>query len=113
MLFKVLVLTMVLFSALAEDEEIHFLENGKLKLGVSLAAGGGIFYLSSKDGKNILNTYRPSQFIQQSYYGVADGSKWDGKPWVWNPVQGRATFSKVKILMESYILLPLRLWVKA
>ena len=28
------------------------------------------------------------RFVQQSYYGEADGSKRDGKDWVWNPIQG-------------------------
>jgi hypothetical protein len=26
--------------------------------------------------------------LQQSYYGDADGSSWNGQPWCYNPVQG-------------------------
>ena len=67
-----------------------FIDNGKVRLGVDLASGGSVFYLSaSKPHRNLLNHYDRGRFVQQSYYGDADGSKWVNKPWRWNPVQGR------------------------
>ena len=66
-----------------------FLDNGVIRLGVDKSSGAGIFYFAeSKRGRNLLNHYDRGRFIQQSYYGRADGSKWNGKPWRWNPVQG-------------------------
>jgi hypothetical protein len=39
-------------------------------------------------GRNLLNHFDEGRFVQQSYYGSPDGSDWNGKPWVYNPVQG-------------------------
>ena len=67
----------------------EFLENDRIRIGVDLGAGGGIFYFSEKSPeRNLLNHYDKGRFIQQSYYGVVDGSTWSGKRWRWNPVQG-------------------------
>lgn len=65
------------------------IENGEIRLGADLASGGGIFYFSRvAPTRNVLNHADKGRFIQQSYYGDLDGTKWDGKPWRWNPVQG-------------------------
>jgi hypothetical protein len=89
-------LAMVPFPAtMAEAEKrkptpATFLDNGEIRLGVDLDAGGSIFHFSKSGEKsqNLLNHYDKGRFIQQSYYGQADGSLWNGKPWRWNPVQG-------------------------
>ena len=66
-----------------------YLDNGQVRLGVDRAAGASIgFFGESATGRNLLNHYDKGRFIQQSYYGVKDGSDWNGKPWRWNPVQG-------------------------
>lgn len=66
-----------------------FVENGKLRIGVDLGSGGAVFWLSElPEGRNLLNHADRGRFIQQSYYGKADGSMWAKKPWRWNPVQG-------------------------
>jgi len=66
-----------------------YLDNGQVRLGVDRTAGAGIGYFGeSATGRNLLNHYDKGRFIQQSYYGVKDGSDWNGKPWRWNPVQG-------------------------
>ncbi|NBV20631.1 MAG: hypothetical protein EBS05_01350 [Proteobacteria bacterium] len=66
-----------------------YLDNGQVRLGVDRAAGGSIGYFGeSATGRNLLNHYDKGRFIQQSYYGVKDGSDWNGNPWRWNPVQG-------------------------
>jgi hypothetical protein len=66
-----------------------FIDNGVVRLGIDLSAGGSIFHFGPSDtGANLLNHYDKGRFIQQSYYGEYDGSKWVDKPWRWNPVQG-------------------------
>ena len=89
-------LLLVLFAtnSIAESEskvkdKTAFIDNGKVRLGVNMSAGGSIFYFgrSGKD-ENLLNHFDRGRFIQQSYYGKKDGSEWAGKPWKWNPVQG-------------------------
>ncbi len=60
-----------------------------MKIGVDLSSGGSIFWFSELPGdRNLLNHADRGRFIQQSYYGKADGSMWAKKPWHWNPVQG-------------------------
>jgi len=66
-----------------------FLDNGIVRLGIDLSSGGSIFsFGKATDGINLLNHFDRGRFIQQSYYGNADGSLWNKKPWRWNPVQG-------------------------
>lgn len=68
----------------------HFLQNDQLKIGINLNAGACIGWLSTtkEPEKNVLNTFDPGRYVQQSYYGDPDGSDWNGKPWRYNPVQG-------------------------
>ena len=78
-------------SGLAEPDskEWTYLENESFRLGVHRTSGATIGYLSRREStENILNHYDQGRFIQQSYYGDADGSRWKGKPWRLNPVQG-------------------------
>jgi hypothetical protein len=66
-----------------------YLENEIVKIGVNKDSGGSIFWFSSvAEKRNYLNHYDRGRFIQQSYYGKADGSIWAKKSWRWNPVQG-------------------------
>ena len=66
-----------------------YLDNGTIRIGVDKSRGSAIGYLAlSKDKRNLLNHQDEGRFIQQSYYGDPDGSKWGGKPWVYTPVQG-------------------------
>ena len=78
---------------LAEREDIlaskQYIDNGKVRLGVDMKHGGSVFYFAlSKDQKNLLNHFDEGRFIQQSYYGEVDGSRWNGQAWRWNPIQG-------------------------
>ncbi len=71
------------------QEDWVFLDNGRLRLGVNRSEGAAIGWFSeSRSGENLLNYYDQGRYVQQSWYGDADGSDWNGKPWVWNPVQG-------------------------
>lgn len=79
-----------------------FLENGKIKIGVDLSSGGSIFWFSeAANDRNLMNHADRGRFIQQSYYGKADGSMWAKKPWRWNPVQGGDYKGKPAKVLES------------
>jgi hypothetical protein len=66
-----------------------YLDNGTVRLGIDLGSGGSVFHFGrAAGGVNLLNHFDRGRFVQQSYYGAADGSLWNKKPWRWNPVQG-------------------------
>lgn len=66
-----------------------FLDNGQVRIGVKKTSGACIGWLSqSGSARNLLNHHDQGRFIQQSFYGDADGTVWAKQPWCWNPVQG-------------------------
>lgn len=76
-------------TAAEKQNEPYYLDNGMVRIGVDMTGGGSIFYFAqSKTRRNLLNHADKGRFVQQSYYGVKDGSMWGQKPWNWNPVQG-------------------------
>lgn len=87
-LFLLPALAVALMAGPSPDPE--FLDNGVVRIGIDRSAGGSIFHFGPSGGSalNLLNHFDKGRFIQQSYYGREDGSKWAGKPWRWNPVQG-------------------------
>lgn len=93
--------------------QVQFLENGKVKIGVDLTSGGAVFWFSElPEGPNLLNHADRGRFIQQSYYGAPDGSKWGDKDWRWNPVQGGHYQGKpAKVLEQKRS--PAELYVKS
>lgn len=73
----------------AADDDLVFIENDSLRVGVRKSSGGGIAWISAASSKqNLINDFDRGRLIQQSYYGAADGSLWNKQPWRWNPVQG-------------------------
>lgn len=92
--FTRLALASLLFAAPLSAEpkdgkDWAYLDNGTIRIGVDKSRGSAIGYLAlSKDNRNLLNHSDEGRFIQQSYYGDPDGSKWAKKDWVYNPVQG-------------------------
>jgi hypothetical protein len=76
-------------SSLCAQEHWVFLDNGHVRLGVNMDAGGSVGWFShSHSSENLLNAFDHGRYVQQSYYGDPDGSEWNGKPWRYNPVQG-------------------------
>lgn len=74
----------------SETEKMAYLDNGIIKVGVSLERGGSIGYLSDvKKGGNVVNVHDLGRWVGQSYYsgpkpfGTAHPA-WKG--WPWNPV---------------------------
>ncbi|QDU76615.1 hypothetical protein Pan97_36670 [Bremerella volcania] len=73
----------------ATAAEWVYLDNDYLRIGVDKSRGACIGYFAPKRSQeNLLDHFDTGRFIQQSYYGDPDDSKWVDKPWVYNPVQG-------------------------
>jgi hypothetical protein len=103
-MWKPLAMMFALLTPLRAEEAAKekFLENGQVKIGVDLSSGGSIFWFSELPAdRNLLNHYDRGRFIQQSYYGRPDGSKWVDKPWRWNPVQGGDYKGKPARVLET------------
>ena len=81
-------LALFVLSARAADTSLY-LDNGVVRIGIDRSSGGSIFsFACVSNNVNLLNHNDRGRFIQQSYYGNADGSMWNTQPWRWNPVQG-------------------------
>jgi hypothetical protein len=75
--------------------QTSYLDNGQIRIGVDLARGGAISYLSlSGTSDNVVNVHDLGRYIQQSYYagpqpfippGAVQHPAYAG--WPWNPVQ--------------------------
>jgi hypothetical protein len=73
-----------------------------VRIGVDRSRGACIgFFGESETKRNLLNHYDEGRFVQQSYYGQADGSDWNGKPWVYNPIQG-GSWKRVPALVHEF-----------
>jgi hypothetical protein len=71
------------------------LDNGMVRVGIDLNAGGSISYLSpSGSSYNLVNIREIGRYVGQSYYAghdldrTSEGQKVRWSPWPWNPVQG-------------------------
>ena len=104
---KLIIFTLCLWNSflLAESQTAKeawtYLDNGHIRIGIDKSRGACIgFFSESKTARNLLNHFDEGRFIQQSYYGKADGSDWNGKPWVYNPVQGGSWDRKPSRLVD-------------
>lgn len=79
-----------------------YLDDGQVRLGVNLAAGGCVGWFSASGSKeNMLNSSDEGRYLQQSFYGDGDGSLWSEKPWRYNPVQGGSWKRVPSVVLES------------
>ena len=102
MIGKLLLCLLPAALAAAPARDAKFLSNGEIKIGVDMGSGGSVFWFSELPAdRNLLNHFDRGRFIQQSYYGAPDGSKWVEKPWRWNPVQGGDYKGKPARVVES------------
>lgn len=81
------------------------LDNGVIRIGVDLNAGGSIGYLAdAKNGENIINVYDYGRWCGQSYYS---GPEPFGRPhpawkdWAWNPVSAGDVYGRTSQVLES------------
>jgi len=87
-----------------EDARFSYISNAAIKIGVITNYGAIIGYFSkSSSEKSLINSFDAGREIQQSFYGVSDGSFWPGSPkaeWRWNPVQGGSWENDKPVLLE-------------
>ncbi len=66
------------------------ISNAAIQAGVSQAYGGGIVWLSTSGGTNLVNNHDRGRQIQQSYYAgnsiTASNQSSSWSPWPWNPI---------------------------
>lgn len=88
-LYLCVAFTLIISQYAIANDDLTFIENEQLKLGVKKSSGAGIAWISAaKSERNLVNHYDRGRLIQQSYYGAADDSLWNKQPWRYNPVQG-------------------------
>ena len=75
-------------------EQMRYLDNSVVKVGVDLALGGSITFLSRDGGENIINNYDLGRQVQLSFYSgpipYTENGKQPSEHWKhlgWNPIQ--------------------------
>ena len=86
-------------------ENLVYLDNGVIRIGVDLNAGGSIGYLAdAKNRESVINIYDYGRWVGQSYYA---GPKPFGKShkawpdWPWNPVSAGDVNNRPARVLES------------
>lgn len=87
-----------------DPDDMVWISNADVKVGLKKSSGGAIAWISKAGSdRNVINSWDRGRLVQQSWYGIADGSDWNGKPWRWNPVQGGDWKGRsAKILEEKH-----------
>ena len=82
------------FDRFLSDDNLVFLENDCIRIGVNLSLGGALTYLAEKGGKNLINSYDWGRQVQMSFYNHPVPFQPDGVPMAdrwkhigWNPIQ--------------------------
>lgn len=88
-----------------QADELLFLDNGTIKIGLNRSKGASISWLSWNEHRtNVVNHADPGRLIQQSYYAgrtldrQADGQSPAWSPWSWNPIQGGGVGSWARVV---------------
>ncbi len=90
-----------------EDENILYIENEHIRLGVNLALGGCITYLAEHGHENLINSHDWGRQVQMSFYSYPVPFRPEGVDMVeawsaigWNPIQCGDCFSHRSTLLE-------------
>ena len=82
------------FDSYLTNDNLVFLENESIRIGVNLSLGGALTYLAENGKKNLINSYDWGRQVQMSFYnhpipfvpeGVPMAERW--KHIGWNPIQ--------------------------
>ncbi len=90
--------------------QITYLDNGVIMVGVDLARGGAISYLSEHgSGSSVVNIHDLGRYVQQSYYSGPDPFIPPGATqhpayagWGWNPVQAGDVYGYTSAVIDSH-----------
>lgn len=99
---------LLLIIATARAEEVSYLDNGTIRLGIDLDLGGAITYLSKSGASlNVINSYDWGRQVQMSFYAgpvpFSVGEKQPKPEWVslgWNPIQSGDAFGHRARVLE-------------
>ena len=95
-------------AAFADEPQMRFLENDRVKVGVDLRVGGAITWLSRDGGGNLVNNFDHGRQVQLSFYSgpvpfEAEGQK-PSEHWRhlgWNPIQAGDDFGHGSRIVEE------------
>ena len=96
--------------SLLSDDNILYLDNGKIRIGVNLGLGGAVTYLAEIGKKNLINSYDWGRQIQMSFYsgpipyepeGYKVREEW--KALGWNPIQSGDCYNHPSKILEQRI----------
>jgi len=109
----VVTLVMILFGglgggAVAADDQVSYLDNGTIRVGINLDLGGAITWVSkSGDTLNLINSHDWGRQIQMSHYSgpvpFAPNGKHPRPNWAklgWNPIQSGDCFGHRSAVVE-------------
>ena len=83
-------------------EQLEYLDNGIIRLGISGNWGGAIAYLAESIApeKNYVNRHDAGRLIQRSYFGPPSSDDGVFPNWPWNPVQGGDSYENTSGVLE-------------
>jgi len=96
--------------AVKAADEMAFVENEHIRVGVNLKWGGAVTHVSEPGGPNLINSHDLGRQIQQSYYsgpanyqreGKEKAKHWGNFPW--NPIQTGDAFDNGSEVLEHRV----------
>ena len=103
-------MTLAVATAAGAEDNMAFVENEHIRVGVHLKWGGAVTHVSEPGGPNLINSYDLGRQIQQSYYSGPSNYQREGKEkakhWAkfpWNPIQTGDAFRNGSEVLEHRV----------